>query len=339
MSIRMDGPDSECAGLRFVGTHHLSWVRWSKGCKTLTSSQLEGLALFCPLQAGPRFPHARQKHLCSTPRWTECPWNREDTGQTESCSRVWWSQRDGLGNTGQAPRDRTSGTRGATDMYPRWGSEVEHREPTRKAVHPKVGSEWRRMPWCFTGLAAAETGSGSDSANLTLPDGDRTAESSSPEPSLPSVAAIDILSSAGVPNEILGPALSEDSTGLSRNTRWCDALEEWEARGDTLDREALTVILKSPWPWVEVALWEPEKLERGMTRPVWRGGIWSAASRCSCSCNENMTHPRALLQRAESPSTRHSNRDCQMKLGKDHIQKHMSGKPSLIRRLSLVELF
>ncbi len=172
MSIRMDGPDSECAGLRFVGTHHLSWVRWSKGCKTLTSSQLEGPALFCPLQAGPRFPHARQKHLCSTPRWTECPWNREDAGQTESCSRVWWSQRDGLGSTGQAPRDRTSGTRGATDMYPRWGSEVEHREPTRKAVHPKVGSEWRRMPWCFTGLAAAETGSGSDSANLTLPDGD-----------------------------------------------------------------------------------------------------------------------------------------------------------------------
>ncbi len=52
-----------------------------------------------------------------------------------------------------------------------------------------------------------------------------------------------------------------------------------------------------------------------------------------------MSHPRALFQRAESPSTRHSDRDHQMKPENDHIQKHTSGKPSLKRRPSLVELF
>ncbi len=55
----------------------------------------------------------------------------------------------------------------------------------------------------------------------------------------------------------------EASTG---NTRRCDALEEWEARGDVLDGEALTVILKSPWPWAEVARRSPEELEWGMAR-------------------------------------------------------------------------
>ncbi len=59
----------------------------------------------------------------------------------------------------------------------------------------------------------------------------------------------------------------------------------------------------------------------------------------SCSRNENMTHPRALPQRAESPSMRDSDRDHQMKPENDHIQKRMSGKPSLKRRPSLVELF
>ncbi len=78
----------------------------------------------------------------------------------------------------------------------------------------------------------------------------------------------DILSSAGAPNEMLGPALSEDSTSSSGNPRRCDVLEEWETRGDGLDGEALTVILKSPWPWAEVALREPEELERGMTRGI-----------------------------------------------------------------------
>ncbi len=30
---------------------------------------------------------------------------------------------------------------GEPPTYPRWGSEVEDRDLTRKAVHPKVGSE------------------------------------------------------------------------------------------------------------------------------------------------------------------------------------------------------
>ncbi len=52
--------------------------------------------------------------------------------------------------------------------------------------------------------------SGSDSGNATLPDRGSAADSSSPEPSSSPDAAIDILSSAGAPNEMLGPALSED---------------------------------------------------------------------------------------------------------------------------------
>ncbi len=81
--------------------------------------------------------------------------------------------------------------------------------------------------------------SGSDSGNATLPDGGRAAESSSPEPSSSPDAAIDIPPSAGAPNEMLGPALSEDPAHSSGNPRRCDVLEEWEARGDVLDGEAV----------------------------------------------------------------------------------------------------
>ncbi len=109
--------------------------------------------------------------------------------------------------------------------------------------------------------------SGSDSGNATLPDGGSAAESSSPEPSSSPDAVIESLSSAGAPNEMLGPALSEDPAYSSGNPRRCDVLEEWEARGDALDREALTVILKSPWPWAEVVL-RPEELERGRARGI-----------------------------------------------------------------------
>ncbi len=66
---------------------------------------------------------------------------------------------------------------------------------------------------------------------------------------------------------MLGPALSEDPAYSSGNPRRCDVLEEWEARGDALDGEALTVILKSPWPWAEVVL-RPEELERGRARGI-----------------------------------------------------------------------
>ncbi len=106
--------------------------------------------------------------------------------------------------------------------------------------------------------------SGSDSGNATLPDGGSAAESSPSEPISSSDAGIDILSSAGASDEMLSPAQSKEPAN-SGNTRWCDVLEEWEAHGNDLDREALTVILRSPWPWAEVALhnWETEELEMG----------------------------------------------------------------------------
>ncbi len=109
--------------------------------------------------------------------------------------------------------------------------------------------------------------SGSDSGNATLPDGGSAAESSSPEPSSSPDAVIDNPSSAGAPNEMLGPALSEDPAYSSGNPRRCDVLEEWEARGGVLHGEALTVILSSPWPWAEVVL-RPEELERGRARGI-----------------------------------------------------------------------
>ncbi len=74
-----EGPDSGRAGPRLVIAHHLSWVKGIKCC-TLTSSRLEGTALLRPSPARLRSPHARQEHLCSTPRWTECPWTWEVTG-------------------------------------------------------------------------------------------------------------------------------------------------------------------------------------------------------------------------------------------------------------------
>ncbi len=86
-----EGPGSGRAGPRLVVTHRLSWVRWSTGCKTPTSSRLEGPALSRPSPAGPRLPHAREGHPCSTQRWTERPWTWEDAGRTESRSQVWCS--------------------------------------------------------------------------------------------------------------------------------------------------------------------------------------------------------------------------------------------------------
>ncbi len=53
------------------------------------------------------------------------------------------SQRDGLGSTNQACRDRKSGTKGTT-AYPQWGSEVERRDAARGALfgrRPLAGSE------------------------------------------------------------------------------------------------------------------------------------------------------------------------------------------------------
>ncbi len=97
-----EGPGSERAGPRLVVTHRLSWVRWSRGCRTLISSWLEGPALLPPSSTGPRLLHARQGQLCSTPRWTERPWTCwEDARQTESVAeqeRRWRQQEGALSN-------------------------------------------------------------------------------------------------------------------------------------------------------------------------------------------------------------------------------------------------
>ncbi len=138
-----EGPGSGRAGPRLVVTHRLSWVRWSTGCKTPTSSRLEGPALSRPSPAGPRLPHAREGHPCSTQRWTERPWTWEDAGRTESRSQVWWfswASETAWGALARPPETVQAGP-GKPQTYPRWGSEVEHRGPTRKAVRSEVGSE------------------------------------------------------------------------------------------------------------------------------------------------------------------------------------------------------
>ncbi len=103
------GPGSEHAGPRLDVTHHVSWVRWSRGlCRALTPSRLEGPAVSRPSPVGPRLLHARQGHPGSTLRWTDCPWTWEDAGQTESRSWVWWSS--GASETAWGALARPPGT-------------------------------------------------------------------------------------------------------------------------------------------------------------------------------------------------------------------------------------
>ncbi len=152
--------DAECAGPRLVVTHRLSWVRWNRGCRTLISSRLEGPALLRPSPAGPWLLHARQGHPCLTLWWTECPWTWEDAGWTESRSWVWWSSRaseKAWGDLARPPETEKAGP-GESPTYPRWGSEVENRGLTRKAVHPEVGSDGvvRHSPGSMTGQGVRE---------------------------------------------------------------------------------------------------------------------------------------------------------------------------------------
>ncbi len=90
------GPVSGRIGPGLVLVHHLFWVRWSKGCLNPDFILAGWIGSICILhQQDPRFLQARQKHLCSTPRWTKCPW-------TESRNRVWWFIRKPAG----WPRER-----------------------------------------------------------------------------------------------------------------------------------------------------------------------------------------------------------------------------------------
>ncbi len=78
---------------------------------------------------------------------------------------------------------------------------------------------------------AVKSGSGSDDA--TLRKGGNAAESSSPDSSSASDAAINIWSSGRAPNEMAGPPLKEPVRSPGSSTA-CGLLEEWGAHGDSL---------------------------------------------------------------------------------------------------------
>ncbi|XP_042590786.1 2-oxoglutarate and iron-dependent oxygenase domain-containing protein 3-like [Cyprinus carpio] len=70
------------------------------------------------------------------------------------------------------------------------------------------GGAFHGSPTLLAARASIAVSSGSDSGNAALPEGGNAAESSSPEPSSSPDAVIDIRSSAGGPDEVLGPTLS-----------------------------------------------------------------------------------------------------------------------------------
>lgn len=133
--------------------------------------------------------------------------------------------------------------------------------------HSGDGKAFHCSPTLSAARKSIAVSSGSDLGNATFPEGGNAAESSSPEPSSSLNAVIDILSSAGAPNETLGSSL-EGTAASPRNSTGCDSLEEREAHRDFLGGEALTVTLRPPLPDAEVYLpfFEEEVLEQGMAR-------------------------------------------------------------------------
>ncbi len=73
-----EGPGSRRADPRLVLTHRLSWVQWSKGCKTLTSYRLEGPALSHPSPVGLRSLLARWGDPLPSLWWSGCRDTWED---------------------------------------------------------------------------------------------------------------------------------------------------------------------------------------------------------------------------------------------------------------------
>ncbi len=73
-TVACEGSDSKLAGPRSVVTNRFSWVQWSKGCKTLTSYQLEWPALSRPSPVGLRSPHARHGHQQLSLKWSGHLW-------------------------------------------------------------------------------------------------------------------------------------------------------------------------------------------------------------------------------------------------------------------------
>ncbi len=128
-----EGPGSRRADPRLVLTHRLSWVQWSKGCKTLTSYWLEGPALSRPSPVGLRSLLARWGHPLPSLRRSRCRDTWELPARTESHSRVWWygeANETGWEALARPPRTVLV-TPTDPPTYPRWGSEGERRDPAR----------------------------------------------------------------------------------------------------------------------------------------------------------------------------------------------------------------
>ncbi len=125
------GAEGSTRGSTCPSTHCLSWVQWSKGCKTPSSYRLERLALSHPSPVGLWFLHAKQEHLPPSPKWRGRPWTWEGAGWTESHSRVWWSDRAKETDWAALARLQETVQVAPTEppMNPRWGSEGERRDP------------------------------------------------------------------------------------------------------------------------------------------------------------------------------------------------------------------
>ncbi len=119
-----EGPDSRLADPGLAKGYRLSWVRWSKGCKTPASSRLEGPAWLHPLPGGQQSPCAKQGRLGLPLKSRECSWTWGVAWRTESHSQVeinecasgtgWVVQATHSDTLQVAPKEQS--------MYPRWCS-------------------------------------------------------------------------------------------------------------------------------------------------------------------------------------------------------------------------
>ncbi len=120
-------PGSRLADPGLAEGHHLSWVRWSKGCKTPASSRLEGPARLHPLPGGQQSPRARQGRSGLPPtsrerRWTwEVAWRTESRSQVELCA---WASETGWA-AWATPPDAVQAAPTAQSTYLWWCSERE----------------------------------------------------------------------------------------------------------------------------------------------------------------------------------------------------------------------
>ncbi len=130
-------PGSRLADPGLAEGHHLSWVRWSKGCNTPASSLLERPARLHPLPGGQQSPRARQGRSGLPPtswerRWTwEVAWRTESRSWVELCA--WASETPDAVRASETPDSRASrrcasGSNGTIDMVQRKGVGVDGTE-------------------------------------------------------------------------------------------------------------------------------------------------------------------------------------------------------------------